>query len=67
VKKMSYEHLEKVLKSLALLGFFAFGVGIILLTILFLQSNGIVWEAQLILVGLLLLLLALFGSKIFSR
>jgi len=64
---MNSEYLEKILKLLALFGFFAFSAGLVLLTILFLQSNGILWEAQLILVGLLLLLLALFGSKIFSK
>jgi len=67
VKDVSSEYLEKLLKSLALLGFFAFGVGLILLTILFLQNNSVAWEIQLMLIGLLLLLMALFGSKIFSK
>jgi membrane protein implicated in regulation of membrane protease activity len=64
---MISESTEKIVRCLALLGFFAFSIGFVFFAIRVLQSYDAPWEVQVMVVGILLLLLACAGAKLVSK
>lgn len=57
---------EALVICLAVLGFLALCIGMAFLALKTMQNYGIYWEIGVIFVGLIFLILACFGSKLFS-
>jgi len=61
------ERIGSVATAVLLIGLLAFGLGTISWIIETLQANNMPWQIQLIAIGLVLMLFAVIGAKIFSQ
>jgi len=59
--------LQNVVGVVLILGFAAFGIGLILWIIKLLQQFNVTWELELAFVGAVVLMLGILAAKLFSR
>jgi hypothetical protein len=60
------EKIERVVTGILIIGLSAFGVGAALWVFTLLQRQAMPLEIQLVVIGLILMLLAVFGAKLFT-
>jgi len=61
------ERIGSIVTIILLVGLFAFGLGIISWIIEVLQRYDMPWQVYLVAIGLVLMLFAVIGAKIFSQ